>query len=414
MLIRSAQVGMESKNGEPIRAQLPPGVDWRISLKPRSGMGCCRSYILTSAQFSPTPLPRQSWNSSGTIIGTIRCANFVLTGELLTLLRLFEKQGIRAVPFKGLTLAAFAYGDLGLRDIGDLDLLVRKRDIPRARELLIAQGYQPMFALNRVQEAAYLRSLCQLPFVCAEPPGMVELHTKIMPREFSFPLDFARLWDRRTSISLGGQEVPSFSPEDLLLVLCAHGAKHLWTCLKWICDVAQLIRAHPKMNWEQVVREAPRLAGERMLFLGLFLARDLLQAPLPEEICRRIHTDAVVKGLAAQVRQNLFRDRPPGGFESALFHFRARERFRDGIRYSLSLAVSPTLADWVLISVPPSFSFLYYLLRPIRLVGKYGQQLLISSPRPRTRGRVAGAGWRVEGDEPTPVSTGERGFRNSR
>jgi hypothetical protein len=33
----------------------------------------------------------------------------------------------------------------------------------------------------------------------------------------------------------------------------------------------------------------------------------------------------------------------------------------------------PTVADWTALRVPGSFSFLYYLLRPVRLAGKYGR-----------------------------------------
>src|ERR1043166_3434341 len=42
-------------------------------------------------------------------------SNLLLTSELRSLLDLFEASGIRAIPFKGPTLAVAAYGDIGLR-----------------------------------------------------------------------------------------------------------------------------------------------------------------------------------------------------------------------------------------------------------------------------------------------------------
>jgi hypothetical protein len=68
---------------------------------------------------------------------------------------------------------------------------------------------------------------------------------------------------------------------------------------------------------------------------------------------------------------------PPGGMREALFHLRSREWFRDGAAYALSLALQPAVADWDWVALPPATSFLYYLLRPVRLAGKYGFRRLV-------------------------------------
>src|SRR6185369_4496453 len=63
-------------------------------------------------------------------------SSLLLTGELLQLVDLLEAHGIAAVPFKGPTLALWAYGDVGRREFGDLDILVHKQDVPAVRKLL--------------------------------------------------------------------------------------------------------------------------------------------------------------------------------------------------------------------------------------------------------------------------------------
>ena len=68
-----------------------------------------------------------------------------LAGELVRLVALLEQAGIPAIPFKGVALAARAYGDLALRDAGDIDLLVHRRDVVRAVGLLESTGLQPAF-----------------------------------------------------------------------------------------------------------------------------------------------------------------------------------------------------------------------------------------------------------------------------
>jgi hypothetical protein len=60
--------------------------------------------------------------------------------QLLQTLELLRESGIQTVPFKGPALAVQAYGDLSLRQYDDLDLLIHEADVPRAYQLLIANG----------------------------------------------------------------------------------------------------------------------------------------------------------------------------------------------------------------------------------------------------------------------------------
>jgi hypothetical protein len=162
----------------------------------------------------------------------------------------------------------------------------------------------------------------------------VDLQWRLVDPCFSFPLDDERLWEGMRSVSLAGAAVRSFAPEVLLLMLCAHGAKHAWQRLLWVCDVAELIRAHPAIDWEKAKDHASAAGGRRMLALGLCLARELLETPLPDDVSRDIASDCVVMSLVAQVLSG-FGSRTPqcldDGRKSA-FLVMVRERFRDRVR----------------------------------------------------------------------------------
>jgi hypothetical protein len=125
--------------------------------------------------------------------------------------------------------------------------------------------------------------------------------------------------------------VRSLAPEDLLLILCVHGAKHYWSRLGWICDVAALLRASPQLGWKRVIEQACQLGGKRMLALGLYLAHELLGASLPEVVWRWVQTDDVVPWLATQVRLRLFAvtASPPAAWDHPAFYLGLRERMRD-------------------------------------------------------------------------------------
>jgi hypothetical protein len=147
------------------------------------------------------------------------------------------------VPYKGPVLATSVYGNLALRQFVDLDLMIHRHDVLEAKEVLASLGYRPQYQLTRAQEAALLASQCEYAFTHEDGESTVELRWEIT-EHFSFPLDTERLWERLEQVPLGGDNVPTLSPEDTLLILCAHGAKHLWERLGWICDVAELVHNH--------------------------------------------------------------------------------------------------------------------------------------------------------------------------
>jgi len=302
----------------------------------------------------------------------------MLTHELLAVLDLLENSGISAIPYKGPALAASVYGDLTLRQFADLDIMLRKQDVLRARDLMVSRGYQPQFELNGIQADAHQRTKYELPLIRNPGRMMVELKWEVVDKYFSFPLDPGSLWERLQPVNLDGKEVLTFSPENTLLILCVHGTKHLWRSLRMICDVAELINGCRDLDYDWVLREAIRLGGKRMLFLGLSLAKFLLGTTLPKDMDRRGEEDPIVEKLARQVKKDLFGE-PVGStnlIEQTFFHLKARERTRDRIRYGYGVTMTTTAGDWASFPLPGLLFPLYRFIRPIRLTGKYGGRLL--------------------------------------
>ncbi|MGH9832655.1 MAG: nucleotidyltransferase domain-containing protein [Blastocatellia bacterium] len=296
--------------------------------------------------------------------------NLRMTGELIVLLRLFAEYGVNVMPFKGPTLAALAYDDLGLREFGDLDLLIAKRDLMLAQELMLAQGYQPEIMLNVAQSTIFADACNVLAFTHSGKEITVELHWELSPRYLPFSPDPDQLRRRMVPSWPGGQKVMTLSPEDLLVYLCAHGAKHAWERLIWIADVAGLIHRHPSLDWDRVCGQAAGQRSERSLFLGLRLARDLTGVSLPLEVEEFMRSDPESERLAMKVAEWLF---PASGSTrslaaQSLFILRLQQRWPDKIRSFIRLVTTPSVADWNSTTVPGQFAPLYPLLRPLRLL----------------------------------------------
>lgn len=364
-----------------MRALLQEEIEWTYLLSAARSHGVMPLLYWHLNATYPDAVPKTTMDQLREDFRANSRRNLFLTGELLRLLDLFEAQEVPVVPYKGPALAASVYGNLAFRQFSDLDILVHRQDFSRAKELLVSSGYRPELQLNRAHEALYLQYEREYTFTRDDGAIKVEIHWEMMSRYFSFALDTECLMRRLQPITLGGKTVPSLLNEDLLLILCVHGSKHLWERLAWIRDVAGLIQAHQSMDWEWVTRQAEALGGSRMLSLGLLLARDLLGAGLPDKISQRVQADPVVESLAADVRERLFSDvdNPPGLFEESIFHpfcFKMRERLRDKIRYFMRAALTPGVKEWAILPLPPPLFPLYYALRPVRLAGQYGRRIV--------------------------------------
>jgi hypothetical protein len=368
-----------------IRALLQESMDWEYLLRTARRHGVAPLLYWHLDATCSDAVPENTFDRLRDHFRANGLRNLFLTGELLRILNAFEAREILAIPYKGPALAASVYGNLALREFNDLDILIHRGDVPKAKEVLTSMGYQARYWLTRTQEAAFLRSQREHPFRRDDGKSVVELHWGIAERHF-FPLDTERLWERVNRIPLAGNTILNLSPEDMLLILCAHGTRHAWERLEWVCDVAELIRVRREdMGWEQLIAQARALGSERMLLLGLFLANDLLGATLPKKVSERVRADPTVKALAERTCEQLFQetDHPTGflkGHEGApafhSLHFKVREHLRDRIRYFVSKMTALRGEDWELLPLPTFLFPFYYVLRAIRLIGKYGPRIL--------------------------------------
>jgi len=384
LILCCARTRVEARIAERIRKLVQGGLDWELLLRTAAPQGVTgllhRALGATRPEGVPEPVLR---DLSERLQANAR-RNLLLARELPRLLALFEAGGIRAIPFKGPLLTVAAYeGNLALRHFYDLDVLVHPVDVPAAKEVLRSQRYQLSWSGG-----------WEYHFVEEGGKWLVDLHERIAPEYFPDTAPFDEVWDRLRPVSLLGRPVSTLAPEDLLLVLSVQLAKD---CRVWrqrlvqICDAAELVRSHPELDWDFVLRRARAIGGLRILLLDLKLASALLGAALPERVLRAAREEPVVGALAAEVRARLFPEAEgpvaalryrAGGIlrEDSWFHFRVRERLRDKLQYPFQfirnhtlLLITPTERDRRFFALPRPLGFLYYLVRPVRVLAQWAR-----------------------------------------
>jgi hypothetical protein len=387
LLLCCARTKIAAGTAERIKSLVQQEIDWEYLLKLAAAHAVLPLLYQSLSATSPEAIPQGVLNQLKHYFHQNALRNLSRTGEMIRLIDLLKQHDIPAIPFKGPVLAAFAYGDTALRQFDDLDILVRPQDFLKAKDVLIAAGgYQPAwqpYFLTEAQEAAHLRSSCECSLTRKDGKVDVDLHQELVGGTFfSYPLTFDTLWEQLEAVSAIACKLLSLPAEDLLIYLCIHGAKSFWGRLSWICDIAELIGGNQCLDWEKVIKKANLLHAERMLLLGLLLARDLLEAPLPESIWEKIQTDIQSQQLAIQIRQRVLSGTYglTKGFNLEMFFFqfhvleRSQERLRFCFKYCIRFGwipvrnlLRPTSKDRSFLPLPYPLYGLYYFIRPVRL-----------------------------------------------
>lgn len=294
--------------------------------------------------------------------------NLKFTAELIRILDCLDTHGIAAIPYKGPVLAETVYGDLTLRELSDLDILVRPASVPRVKVALKDLGYSLNTPFTPAEERAYLKSGYEFVFDGPAGRNLLEIQFAIVPRFYAVDFDLEGFFERALPASAGGSAVKTLCPEDMLLVLCVHAAKHAWIRLCWLRDIAGVVQSQP-LHWDLVNRQARELGIERILGVSLLLAGRWLDAAVPELLLRRWLNDREICGLYDEITQQIphAEQHNPESLVYFRLMLRLRERTTDKVRFALRLLFTPSAGEWSFVRLPEPLFPLYRVIRFFRL-----------------------------------------------
>lgn len=303
-----------------------------------------------------------------------------LISKQLRVYKLFKENNIPVALFKGPLLAQMAYGEISLRQAGDIDLLIDRQHFDRARCLLESLGYEMYPRLTPAQLGSHLSNHCEIQFMRDEWFTVVDLHWDLAPRSFVFKVKAEEVMSRLQSVSLAGTMVETFSAEDLVLYQAMHGAKHLWRRLEWISSLAESVRV--TIDWDTVVERATQARATRMLGLGLRLVEEFSDVRIPAHVLAAVDADRSMQQMAHDIRAQLFTTYGAAdSTETNLYNLRVMDRKHDAVLSALRAIFVPTLPDWQALALPASLHSLYYAYRPLRLSKIYWRRLVASKER---------------------------------
>lgn len=299
--------------------------------------------------------------------------NMLISAELIHIMKLFKENNIESLAFKGPALSEMVYGDITLRQYGDLDILIKKKDRTKMVELMKKEGYMPEIILKKSTLKTFFNSVNVIGFSNASNGVRIEIHWELLSKNYAIDWDEKNLWSTKQSRKINQHEIPVLTTEQLLLYICAHGSKHLFERLEWICDIDRTVKSSSDIDWKPIINEAEKLGIKRMLYLGLSLSQLFFGLQLPEIIQKHIEKDSEVPKLISRVIEVNFSytSQQEKSYSSFSLLLSMRENLCDKLRFTWRGIFSPKFDDFVFVQLPKYLTFLYPVVRPYRLLTKY-------------------------------------------
>lgn len=295
----------------------------------------------------------------------------LLSRELLRIVHHLRSCDLEVMPYKGSALAQFLYGDIALRQTGDIDLFVHPEDFSQLQAALADIGYSPQVSFSEPELKAYLKSSYECMFDGPVGCHVLEVQWAIQPRFYAVDFDMTGVFHRAVTIDVVGQPMKTPSPADLFLILAVHAAKHAWERVIWICDLARLMSL-PSMDWGLIASKSASLGISRIVTVSMLLARRLLGAEIPENARKWVVERESDRTLVSRLQQQIVTGSGPN--IDSLSYFRLmtqlRERPWDRVRLVTRLAFTPGRGEWKAVRLAPQLFPLYRVVRLARLLAR--------------------------------------------
>jgi len=312
-------------------------------------------------------------------------SNLAMLRELFNIITLLKNNGISCIPFKGLIAAQRIYGDLSARKSGDIDILVKQDDFKKAKNLFLDEGFET--TLDEQAEFDYL----QMGLHHKIRKISVDLHYGIPPKQadiqaskFFNESNHNSIYNNAT-ISIGNREINTFSDTDMFLVLCVNATKEYWNqSLYRYCDIHEYIIKN-EINWDLLEQRAISLNCKRMTYTALLVCHEIFDLPDKNKIVKKLNSIVEIKRVKNELLQQLFPidvenfksvrgqllvlDSETEFFSSLIDTNWSKLKFN----YPKLLAIS--LRDQTFIQLPEKYFYLYYLIKPFRVMIKKCREL---------------------------------------
>jgi hypothetical protein len=228
--------------------------------------------------------------------------------KLRTILTAFHANGIPVIPLKGAALAELVYGYIGLRTMGDIDLLVHKEDLRNVETLLEKIGFQ-VNESYRPKEWYRTHHHHLAPYVSPDNLVTLEVHHDISLATSRIRVPISELWRTARGVHIASVPCMSLSWEHMLLHLALHMSDQncFYRDIRGLCDVTEIVKRHGELvDWDMLLRFCRMFRAETHLYFALSLSHDVLGAAIPRHALRELRRHMTLRPFEERLLRSLF------------------------------------------------------------------------------------------------------------
>ncbi|KAF0120516.1 MAG: hypothetical protein FD151_1631, partial [bacterium] len=246
--------------------------------------------------------------------------NTLIFNELGNILNVFNESGLRVIVLKGAALAETVYGNLALRPMSDVDLLVKKEDLFSINEHLKGLGYFP--ADRSVDDidftSTYLTTLDYRNASTNSPSFHIHWHfiNSTIPNDsYINNIKMEDIWQDAQKASVGNLETLVMAPHHLIIHLSEHALRvtHSLSKLSLLCDISEAINYYQdRLDWDRLIKHSLNFGLDRMVYISLYFVSRFLASKIPERVLLRLRLKHFSLGERIFINAISNNDRPPG------------------------------------------------------------------------------------------------------
>lgn len=296
--------------------------------------------------------------------------NLQFIGEVIRLQDAFDKANIPTVFVKGITLAQIVYGSFDVRHSRDIDFLVAPEHVSAALDVLSYLQYRRMSPPEGCSERLFeywLSMENEFQHVHMDKGVCVELHWQLLGK--ASPIHGTFPTATKTVVVADRHLIRTLGDDDLFIYLCAHGARHTWSRLKWLADIGGILDRKSDSEMLVLFRLAEAKGAGNCAAQAMLLCKRLFDTSVPDELIAsfrskyqlRLLERAAMALMAGAGEDVELEDQKFGSTRVALSQFLLGTGYRFWIA-QLRMLLS-TAHDVELVPLPRRFYFLYPVIR---------------------------------------------------
>jgi len=284
----------------------------------------------------------------------------------------FKENNIQHMFFKGPLLSLELYNDIGYRNFGDIDVLVKKQDAEKAKDLLEELGFScvyPKIKLTEKQKEINYSISHHYQFVHPVQPIHIELHWNITNPKSFFGVESHDVISNSINLKVSNYELPYISKIENIVFQAAHGSIHQWYRLFWIKDFSKLLAKVNSDDLRKAYELSQKLKLQNCFVQACILSNLLYKTDVPNFENFDINKNLKKTPLHSISEKDLSKQGVIGKIKFVFYRIRLKPDFN--YYWELIHRLRTHLTDWELIKLPNKLFFLYYILRPFLLIYKF-------------------------------------------